>query len=53
MPIRITIGDEQNRLIFIGRSGKQEVARNENDPKNNNYELPIVKYDANHDTLVE
>jgi hypothetical protein len=29
------------------------VARNENDPKNDDYELPIVKYDANHDALVE
>ncbi len=29
------------------------MARNENDPKDDNYELLIVKYDANHDTLIK
>jgi hypothetical protein len=32
MPSKISIGDKQNRPIFIGRNIKQEVARNESDP---------------------
>ncbi len=49
----MSIGEEKNRLIFIARSVKQEVASNENDPKTDNYELPIVKYDVNHDVLIK
>jgi len=52
-PSKMSIGDEKNRLIFITRSVKQEVASNENDPKTDNYELPIVKYDVNHDVLIK
>ncbi len=52
-PNKISIGDEQNRPIFISRSVKQEMVRNENDPKDDDYELLIIKYDANHDALIE
>jgi hypothetical protein len=53
MPNIISIGDEQTRPIFIGRSVKKKWPENANDPQDNKYELPIIKYNANKDALVE
>jgi hypothetical protein len=47
------VGDGQSKAIFIGGSLTQKWPKNGSDQDNNEYELPILKYDANQDKLVE
>jgi len=49
---RISIGDKPSRIIYIDKNLTEEVAKKCQQSKNNKYELPVLKYDANEDTLV-
>jgi hypothetical protein len=44
--------NEANQYSLVEVSPKK-WPENENDPNDDEYELPILKYNANHDALVE